>query len=166
VERKIQVIATRETFVGTVKKEVDEVHQISQRSRADLKHVVDHRNQVDALRMQLDDTLKRVGETEERMAVIETRKTLIDEVQLKTNVIVNVLEDVRVNLEMLSEQRVVIDHVVESMTRVDETVQSAQATLKALQTERELAERIERSIKLLRSKTAAAPPDAERQKSA
>ena len=128
VERKIQVIATRETFVGTVKKEVDEVHQISQRSRADLKHVVDHRNQVDALRMQLDDTLKRVGETEERMAVIETRKTLIDEVQLKTNVIVNVLEDVRVNLEMLSEQRVVIDHVVESMTRVDETVQSAQAT--------------------------------------
>ena len=52
------------------------------------------------------------------------------------------------------------------MARVNETVQSAQATLKALQTERELGERIERSIKLLRSKTAAAPPDAERQESA
>ncbi len=39
-------------------------------------------------------------------------------------------------------------------------------TLKALQTERELAERIERSIKLLRSKTAAASADAERQESA
>ena len=88
------------------------------------------------------------------MAVIETRKKLVDEVQLKTNVIVNVLEDVRVNLEMLTEQRAVVDHVVESMARVNATVQSAQATLKSLQTERELAERIERGIKLLRSKTA------------
>ena len=35
------------------------------------------------------------------MAVLETRKKLVDEVQLKTNVIVNVLQDVRVNLEML-----------------------------------------------------------------
>ena len=93
------------------------------------------------------------------MAVIETRKKLVDEVQLKTNVIVHVLEDVRVNLEMLSEQRAVVDHVVESMARVNDTVHSAQATLKALQTERELAERIERGIKLLRSKTGGAPVD-------
>ena len=153
VERKIQGIAARETFVGSVKKEVDEVHQISQRSRADLQHVADHRNEVDQLRKRVEVALQGVGETEERMAVIEARKKLVDEVQLKTNVIVNVLEDVRVNLEMLSEQRAVVDHVVDSMSRLNETVQSAQATLKALQTERELAERIERGIKLLRTKT-------------
>jgi hypothetical protein len=127
---------------------------------------VDHRTQVDAVRKQLDNALKSVGETEERMAALETRKKLVDEVQLKTNVIVNVLQDVRVNLEMLGEQRAVVDHVVESMAGVNETVQKAQATLKALQTERELGERIERSIKLLRSKTEAAPADAGRQKSA
>jgi chromosome segregation ATPase len=166
VERQIQALATRETFVRTVKKEVDEVHQISQRSRADLQHVVDHRTQVDAVRNQLDNALKSVGETEKRMAKLETRKKLVDEVETKTNVIVNVLEDVRVNLEMLGEQRAVVDHVVESMAGVNETVQKAQATLKALQTERELGERIERSIKLLRSKTAAMPGDAERKKSA
>ena len=162
VESQIQAIATREAFVGSVKKGVDEVHQISQRSRADLQHVVDHRNQVDALRAQLDAALKSVGETEERMAVIETRKKLVDAVQLKTNVIVHVLEDVRVNLELLSEQRAVVDHVVESMARVDDTVHSAQATLKALQTERELAERIERGIKLLRSKTGVRGPGSTR----
>ena len=153
VDRKIQGIAAREAFVGSVKKEVDEVHQISQRSRADLQHVADHRNEVEQLRKRVDVALKGVGETEERIAVIEARKKLVDEVQLKTNVIVNVLDDVRVNLEMLSEQRAVVDHVVESMARLNETVQSAQATLKALQTERELAERIERGIKLLRMKT-------------
>ena len=128
--------------------------------------MVDHRTQVDAVRKQLDNALKSVGETEERMAALETRKKLVDEVQTKTNVIVNVLEDVRVNLEMLGEQRAVVDHVVESMAGVNETVQKAQATLKALQTERELGERIERSIKQLRSKSAAAPADAGRQKSA
>ena len=153
VERKTKAIASREAVVGSVKKEVDEVHQISQRSKSDLQHVVDHRNEVDALRERVEAALKGVGETEERIAVIEARKKLVNEVQLKTNVIVNVLEDVRVNLEMLSEQRAVVDHVVESMARLNETVQSAQATLKALQTERELAERIERGIKLLRTKT-------------
>ena len=153
VDRKIQGLAAREAFVGSVKKEVDEVHQISQRSRADLQHVADHRNEVEQLRKRVDVALKGVGETEERIAVIEARKKLVDEVQLKTNAIVNVLDDVRVNLEMLSEQRAVVDHVVESMARLNETVQSAQATLKALQTERELAERIERGIKLLRMKT-------------
>ena len=153
VERKIKAIASREAVVGSVKKEVDEVHQISQRSKSDLQHVVDHRNEVDALRERVEAALKGVGETEERIAVIEARKKLVNEVQLKTNVIVNVLEDVRVNLEMLSEQRAVVDHVVESMARLNETVQSAQATLKALQTERALAERIERGIKLLRTKT-------------
>ncbi len=117
VERQIQMLATREAFVGSVKKSVDEVHQISQRSRADLQHVVDHRTQVDALGAQFEAALKSVGKTEERMAVIEGRKKLVDEVQLKTNLIVNVLEDVRVNLEMLTEQRAVVDHVVESMAR-------------------------------------------------
>ena len=93
------------------------MHQISQRSRADLQHVVDHRTQVDALGAQFEAALKSVGKTEERMAVIEGRKKLVDEVQLKTNLIVNVLEDVRVNLEMLTEQRAVVDHGVESMAR-------------------------------------------------
>ena len=154
VERQIQTLATREAFVGSVKKSVDEVHQISQRSRADLQHVVDHRTQVDALGAQFEAALKSVGKTEERMAVIEGRKKLVDEVQLETNLIVNVLEDVRVNLEILTEQRAVVDHVVESMARVRETEQRAEATLKSLQAERQLAERIERGIKLLRTKIA------------
>ena len=38
--------------------------------------------------------LASIGETESRLAPIESRKKLVDEVQLKTNVIVNMLEDV------------------------------------------------------------------------
>jgi hypothetical protein len=60
------------------------------------------------------------------------------------------LEDVRLNVETLGEQKAVVDHVMESVTRLGERVQEAQTTLKALQTERALAERIERGIKQLR----------------
>ncbi len=87
------------------------------------------------------------------MAFIESRRKVVSEVQLKTNVMSHMLADVRLNLETLSEQKSVIDHVIENLAGLNEMVQGAQATLKALQTERELAERIERGIKRLRAKT-------------
>jgi hypothetical protein len=80
---------------------------------------------------------------------------LVDEVQTKTNIITNMLEDVRLNLETLGEQKAVVDHVMDNFTRLTEKVQEAQTTLRSLQTERELAERIERGIKKLRKSPAA-----------
>ena len=103
VERKIQAIGAREAFVGAVKKEVAAIHEVSARSKADLQHVTQHRGEVVALKVSVDEVLKGIGETEERIAVIEARRKLVDEVQLKTNVISNMLADVRVNLESLSE---------------------------------------------------------------
>ena len=103
----------------------------------------------------MDEVLSIVGETEIRLAAIESRKKLVDEVQLKANVITNMLEDVRLNLETLGEQKAVVDHVMDNFTRLTEKVQEAQTTMRSLQTERELAERIERGIKTLR-KTASA----------
>ena len=138
--------------MGAVKAEVEEVQQISARSKADLQHVVKNRAKVDALRVRVEEALKAIVETEERIAVIEGRRKAVDDVQRKTDVIVNVLEDVRVNLEMVSEQKVMIDHAVEHVASLEETVREAQATLKRLRVERELAERIERGIKNLRSK--------------
>jgi hypothetical protein len=51
---------------------------------------------------------------------------------------------------MLGEQKAVIDHVGEKLARLDFMVHEAQNTLRALQREREIAERIEESIKTLR----------------
>ena len=93
------------------------------------------------------------------MGDIEARRKIVDEVQRKTSGIVNMLMDVRVNLETLSEQKSVIDHVVENLASLNSTVQGAQATLKALRAERELAERIEDGIKQLRARTGASTED-------
>ena len=152
VERKIQGIAAREGFIGAVKREVATVHEISARSKADLQHETEQRGAVEALKVNVEKALKGIGETEERMAVIESRRKVVSEVQLKTNVMSHMLADVRLNLETLSEQKSVIDHVIENLAGLNEMVQGAQATLKALQTERELAERIERGIKRLRAR--------------
>ena len=115
--------------------------------------MTEQRGAVEALKVSVEKALKGIGETEERMAVIESRRKVVSEVQLKTNVMSHMLADVRLNLETLSEQKSVIDHVIENLAGLNEMVQGAQATLKALQTERELAERIERGIKQLRAKT-------------
>ena len=80
----------------------------------------------------------------------------MDEVQAKTNLISNLLEDVSVNLETLVEQKSIIDNLTEKLAGVDFTMHEAQNTLQTLKHERELAERMEKSIKQLRTKTAKA----------
>ena len=78
----------------------------------------------------------------------------MEEVETRANAITHMLGDINVNLEMLSEQRSVIDHVGEKLARLDFTVQEAQNTLRSLQREREVAERIEQGIKALRTRSA------------
>ncbi len=57
------------------------------------------------------------------------------------------------NLEFETEQKASVEHAVGQVARLDEMLQASQAILKSLQPERELTERIERSIKQLRSQS-------------
>lgn len=151
VEQKIKAIAEREVLVQAVKAEVESVHKISSRSKADLQYVTDHRSEVADLRAKVEDLLGRVDDTDSKIVAIEGRRKMVEEVQTRANAITNLLDDINVNLEMLGEQRAVIDHVGEKLARLDFMVQEAQNTLRALQREREVAERIEQGIKSLRA---------------
>jgi chromosome segregation ATPase len=154
IDAKIAALGKKHAIVDAVSSQVASIHEVSARSKSDLEYVEAHRNEVAALRERVDEVLSMVTETETRLVSIQSRKQLVEEVQLKTNVITNMLEDVRLNVETLGEQKAVVDHVMDNFTRLTEKVQEAQTTLRALQTERELAERIERGVKNLR-KTAA-----------
>ena len=153
LDQTIKGILERQAVVGAVKTEVDSVHEISARSRADLQFVTDHRDEVAAVRSQINDLLTTARETEEKIGAIEGRKETVDEVQAKANLISNLLTDVSVNLETLVEQKLIIDNLTEKLARVDFTMQEAQNTIQTLTHERELAERMEQSIKQLRTKT-------------
>lgn len=155
IDQKMKALGERETLVNVVKAEVDNVHQISAKSRADLQFVSEQREEVASLRRQVQELLSKAGETEDKIAIIESRRKTVDEVQSKTNLISNLLEDVRVNLETLGEQKAVIDHLSEKLVRLEFVMQEAQNTLRMLNHERELAERIEQSIKALRTRTTA-----------
>ncbi|HEX6018632.1 MAG TPA: hypothetical protein VFZ28_11070, partial [Burkholderiaceae bacterium] len=153
VERQIQALADRDVVVQAVKAEVDNIRQISSRSKADLQYVTEHHGDVAATRERVEELLGRLAETEGKVAAIESRRQVIDEVQARAAGITHLLDDIHANLEMLSEQRAVVDDVGEKLSRLDFTVQEAHNTLRALQRERELAERIERGIKALRARS-------------
>jgi chromosome segregation ATPase len=156
LDQAIKGILERQALVGAVKTEVDSVHEISARSRADLQFVTDHRDEVAVVRSLMNDLRATARETEEKVAAIEGQQKTVDEVQAKTTLISNLLKDVNVNLETLSEQKSIVDHLTEKLSSVDFAMQEAQNTLHTLKHERELAERIEHSIKNLRTRTAKA----------
>ncbi len=152
VDQKIKSLAEREDLVQAVKDEVDNIRQLSSRSRADLQFVTEHRSDVSDLRAKLEELGSRALDTDAKISNIETRRKAVEEVQSRATAITHMLGDINMNLEMLSEQRAVIDDVGEKLARLDFTVQEAQNTLRALQREREVAERIEQGIKALRAR--------------
>jgi chromosome segregation ATPase len=153
IDGKIAAIADRDGLVQSVRAEVENIREITARSKADVNFVAEHRHEVATARAQVEDLLSRVGDTEQRLAGIDARRRMVEDVHARVHTIDHLIEDISVNLDMLGEQKAVIEHVGEKLARLDFMVQEASSTLRALQHEREVAERIEQSIKSLRTRT-------------
>lgn len=153
IERRIQDVASRDETVQAIRREVEGVRELSARSKADLAHLESQRADVVSLRANVDELLETARITEQRIREINAQRRMVDEVQLKAAVTKNMLADVRVHLETVSEQKAVVEHALDQIAKLELISRDADATLKALQAERELAQRIERSIQQLRSRT-------------
>ena len=153
LDRSHQALASREQLVSAVRAEVEAVHLISARSKADLDYVMQHRGEVSALKMQIDLLSSRVADTDQRVVSIVARRTLLEEVENKANAILDLLDDVRINVETIGEQKAVVDRVAQTVAQLEFRLQEARSTLGALQHERELAERLEQGIRQLSLKT-------------
>jgi chromosome segregation ATPase len=149
LERSHHAIASREQLVRAIKDEVETVHMISARSRADLDHVVQHRGEVSALKVQVDHLSSRIADTNQRIVSIDARRTVLDEVETKATVIVNLLDDVRINVETIREQKALVDQVAQTVGQLEFRLQEARRTIDTLHHERELAERLEQAIRQL-----------------
>jgi chromosome segregation ATPase len=153
VQAQIEAVTDQQQLVAAVKAEVNGIHEIAVRSKTDLQHVADHRGELAALQETVDKLISLIAQTDDKVMLIEARKHLVDEVEAKSTMITNLLDDVRVNLEALGEQKALVAHVAETMAGADFAIQEARNTLRSLQQERERAERIEQSIKQLRART-------------
>jgi DNA repair exonuclease SbcCD ATPase subunit len=153
LDRSHEAIATREQLVSTVKAEVEAVHLISARSKADLDHVMQHRGEVAALKVQVDRLTSRIAETDQRLVSIDARRKLLDEVENKANAIADLLDDVRINVKTVGEQKAIVDQVAQTAAQMEFKLQEARSILGTLQRERELAERREQGVRQLGLKT-------------
>jgi chromosome segregation ATPase len=153
IERRMKALATQESVIEAVRTEIQAVHEINAKSRADLQYVAGQRDEVAGLRRQMENLLGLANATEEKIAAIEARRRDVEHVQARATLTANLLEDVRVNLETVSEQKAVVDHLTERLATVQFVMQEAQNTLRLLNQERELAERIEQGIRQLRART-------------
>jgi len=153
VDERMKSIEEREALVQAVKVELDTIRVISAGSRLDLQFVTEHGSDIAELRAKVQELLGHIEETDGKIATIESHRRMVEEVQSRASAITHMLGDITLNLEMLSEQRAMIDHVGEKLARLDFTVQEAQNTLRALQREREVAERVEQGIKALRARS-------------
>ena len=146
VDQRLRGIAERETVVAAVRREVEAVHDISAKSREDLDYLAEQRDDVTRLRAQVQQLLDTASETQEKIAAIESRRRAVDEVQSKASMTANLLADVRLNLDALTEQKAVVDHVAEQIAGIQFVSQEATGLLRALQQEREMAQRIATSL--------------------
>ncbi len=154
LDQKLQSLSEREAMVTAVKAQMQQIEEISHRIASDMKFAAERRDEVLDTRATVEDLLGRVEDTDDKIAIIESHRLLVDEIQSQASAFTHMLADIQVNLEMLGEQRAVVEHVGEKLARLDFTVQEAQNTLRALQREREVAERVEQSIKALRERSA------------
>jgi len=159
LDQKIRSLADRHVLVQAVKVELDQIQQISSRSKADLQFVTDRGGEVAGLRARVEDLMGRAQDTDDKIAAMESSRKRVEEVQSRASTVSNMLGDIELKLELLNEQRAVIDHVGDQLARLDFTLHEAQNTLRALQREREVAERIEQGIKTLRARSGAGPAD-------
>ncbi len=153
LDRSHEAIASREQVVSAVKAEVEAVHLIGARSKSDLDYVMQHRSEVLALRTQVDELLSRIAETDQRVATIDARRKLLDEVEGKASLILDLLDDMRINVETIGEHKAVVDHVAQTAAQLEFRLQEARSVLGTLQHEREQAERLEQGIKQLSLRT-------------
>jgi chromosome segregation ATPase len=149
LEQSHRAIESRERLVSAIKEEVEAVHLISARSRADLDYVVQHRGEVSALKAQVDQLSSRITDTNQRIVSIDARRSLLEEVETKANAIGNLLDDVRINVATIREQKALVDQVAQTVGQLEFRLQEARRTIGTLQHERELAERLEQGIRQL-----------------
>jgi chromosome segregation ATPase len=149
LDRRQEAIASREQLVSAIKQEVETIHLISARSRADLDYLSQHRGEVSALKVQVDHLLARIADTSQQIVAIDARRTILDEVETKTSGIVDLLDDVRIKVETIEEQKALVDQVAQTVAQLEFRLQEGRRTIGTLQHERELAERLEQALRQL-----------------
>ncbi len=136
-----------------MRQQLDSIHEISQRSRVDLEYVETRGTEVTAIRDRVDELLQLIESAEERFQPTHSAVPDSDPAG-QTAALMSAIEDVRARVEALTAGRAATEGAAQTTGRLADLVREAEATLKSLQSERELAERLQKGVRQARTKTA------------
>ncbi|HEU4938889.1 MAG TPA: hypothetical protein VFT39_20710 [Vicinamibacterales bacterium] len=152
MDRKIQGIVEREQVVEAVRRGIEGVHALGQKSQADLEAISERRAEIARATSEMERLRDSLSATQDRIAAIENRRHVVDDVQRKADTIANILGDVQMTLDSVSEQKAMVDHVFAELARIEYLVQEARGTMRALQTERDVAQRIVENVRQIHAR--------------
>jgi DNA repair exonuclease SbcCD ATPase subunit len=158
VERRMQAIAEREQVVEAVRRGIEGVHALGQRSQADLAIIAERRAEIAAAMSEMERLRETLAGTQEQITAIENRRQVVDDVQRKADAIMNILGDVHITLDSVSEQKAMVDHVFAELARIEHLVQEARGTMRALQAERDVAQRIVENVRQIHARARSEEP--------
>jgi chromosome segregation ATPase len=158
VERRMQAIAEREQVVEAVRRGIEGVHVLGQKSQADLAAIGERRAEIARATSEMERLRENLAGTQEQIMAIESRRQLVDDVQRKADAIMNILGDVHITLDSVSEQKAMVDHVFAELARIEHLVQEARGTMRALQAERDVAQRIVENVRQIHARARSEEP--------
>lgn len=120
--------------------------------KSDVDVVDRQRAALDALRHDVEQLTGRTRQAEQHAAALMTQRAAIVDMETNLTFLTRLLNSVRADLKSIVERKDVIDGFAQKVSSVELALQHAQHVLGTLQSERQLAERIEQSLRQLRTR--------------
>src|SRR5262245_18675392 len=155
VDAKVGALAERDRIVDAVRQELDTIHEVSKKTQADLAAIAARRAEIAEGRADMERLAAALADTGQKIAEVERRGSAVDEVHRKADAVAHLLQDVRITLDTIGEQKAMIDYVSEMLSKVDDVISEARGTMKALQAERKLAQRIAENVRSIHARAGA-----------
>jgi chromosome segregation ATPase len=147
---KMDYLKSREDAVSQIQHQVDTLFETCERTRNHAMAVVGARQEIAEAREKLDKLAERSALLDGKLGQLEAGRAQLEESEFKINVLNNILSDIDVNLEHFKQQKANVDHLAEKLARLEFTIKQAEAMMKLLQDERELAGRIQHELQSVR----------------
>jgi predicted nucleic acid-binding Zn-ribbon protein len=147
LDRKVDAVNSRHAIVDRVKKDVQKVFDTVDQSREQALKVLNARQEIAEVGETVADVGSQVHELETRIDGVQLKLGAVDTAEVKIDALNHIVNDIDVNLEHFEGQKAMVEHLAEKISTLDALVKQAEVTARELREERQLAFRIQKTVK-------------------
>lgn len=147
LDRKVEAVNSRHAIVDRVKKDVQKVFDTVDQSREQALEVLNARQEIAKAGETVTDVVSQVQKLENRIAGVQSQLGVVESAEVKIDALNHIVNDIDVNLEHFEGQKVMVEHLAEKISKLDVLVTKAEAATRELREERQLAFRIQKTVK-------------------